>query len=148
MDRMNFASDPSDPIWEPPIEDLQHTIECAIDDPRGRSERGNILFCAAWDFRELCESNPSLARVKEFLAGWQDVSGKIQPNALAWINEAGGLGNICEFGDISIVKYLLDLGFDARNCDFPFTRIRNDIVKLLVEYGWKENDPRYPISAR
>lgn len=103
MNLQQFASDPSDPLWEEPHYRDQHTITVDCDGVQGRyipdteSSRAKVLHDEASELNRLCATNAPFDDIKAFLSKWEcdDPSSpevrRVQSNALAWFSDTNAV---------------------------------------------------------
>ncbi|KAI0470525.1 ankyrin repeat-containing domain protein [Xylariaceae sp. FL0804] len=145
MDINQFASDPSDPTWEPPRWMDTHRIlfhcchtrdtgspgsESAPRDEGIRvgvgnklSERAQALSDVATELSTLCvrsssDSDTTLGDVRAFLERWIDPADpgrRVQPNVLVWLNDTRALEDACMHHRPDLVRLLLDVGLTVKS---------------------------------
>ncbi|KAL1860688.1 hypothetical protein Daus18300_009031 [Diaporthe australafricana] len=164
MDVQQYASDPSDPLWEEPAWRKEHTTIVNFHgdnhgapierkhEPGPVSPRGQALREAAASLNTLCALNAPVAEVQDFLAKWEDPSdGGVQPNALAWFSDTNAVQLACTNESLDVLRTLLEKGLrpTMRAADFSRGKWRETknkdifqhILQLLVEYGLDLNQP-------
>lgn len=169
MDIQQYASDPSDPLWEEPSwrKVHCHTINFHHahhgDDDEGKDNVGSMeshepvqesprkkaLDEAAGTFTLLCGSDAPVAEILDFLAKWEDPpsSGRIQPNALAWFNDTNAVQLVCSNDNRVLLRILLEKGLKptvraAAGAKAKWQETKNkDALQLLVDYGLDVNQP-------
>lgn len=170
MDIQQYASHPSDPLWEEPgwhkrhvhVVNFHHTCHHDDDDVNGNagsvggqelagpeSPRREALDEAAAKLNFLCASDAPLADVQDFLAKWEDPSstGRVQPNALAWFNDTYAVQSACLNDNQVVLRTLLEKGLRPTTRAAALARKKwqetknKDVLQLLVDYGLDINQP-------
>lgn len=165
MEIQQYASHPSDPLWEEPAWRKEHTttvnFHCANHgisierkhEPGPVSPRGQALREAAAKLNTLCASDAPVAEVQDFLAKWEDPSagGRVQANALAWFSDTHAVQLACTNGNLDVLRTLLEKGLrpTMRAADFSRGKWRETnnkvlfqhILHLLVDYGLDLDQP-------
>lgn len=159
-----YASHPSDPLWEEATWRKEHTtivnFHCANHgasierkyEPGPVTPRGQALRKAAANLNTLCALNAPVAEVQDFLAKWEDPSdGRVQPDALAWFSDTHAVQLACTNGNLDVLRALLEKGLrpTMRAADFSRGKWRQrkkkdvfqHILQLLVDYGLDLNQP-------
>lgn len=169
MDIHQYASHPSDPLWEQPRWPEEYCITIKSNhrshdhggkvndndihvkrsEPGPNSPRGKALMEAANQLTSLCGSNAPVADVQGFLAVWEDPSspGRLQPNALAWFSDSRAIQWACNNDNRDVVRLLLEKRVQPTVRAVPWAKKKyletknRDVLKLLVLYGLDINQP-------
>lgn len=123
MEIQQYASHPSDPLWEEPTWRKEHTIlvdfHCANHglsverhEPGPQSPRRQALGEAAVKLNFLCASGALAAEIRDYLGKGEDSSlnGRIQPNALAWFSDTDAVQSACTNETLDLLGTLLEKG--------------------------------------
>lgn len=151
---LEFASDPSHPDWEPPhsLQLVEMDVYEAGTTPSPhsvRTRRAEALESGTRQLIQLCSSEGLLSVLDEFLTSWHDPHhpDRLQPNALAWFQEAEAFGRAIENGREDAVQILAAHGIQPQRPDIwaaldVLERTRNrSALDLLLKGGWEIDRP-------
>ncbi|KAH6644332.1 ankyrin repeat-containing domain protein [Boeremia exigua] len=147
-----FASDPSQPTWEPPPPlELDGSPETTQNNDPQDNPRAEILTRAVRELSQLCSSTAARSRLQDFLAIWRDpqqpAGHRVQPNALAWFQASEPLATAIRHGREDVLPILLAHGITPERPDVwaaleaaESTGSRTALT-LLLEGGWGIDQP-------